>query len=227
MDFSIKILKVIKIGGVDVWITETTRNIWIIMGMLTVFAIVARVNLKKTVDVPSGLQNAVETAVEAFDKFLLDSAGEKLMFLGNWYFMVFAFIIVSNLSGLIFLRPPTADWTVTFPLAFTTFVLIQGMGIKYRKGKFVKSLFEPSPIFFPLNVIGELARPISLSFRLFGNILAGMILMSLLYAVTPLPVRFVIPIPLHMFFDLFAGVLQTYIFSILSLSFIGISASAE
>ena len=138
--------------------------------------------------------------------------------------MVFAFIFVSNISGLFFMRPPTADWTVTFPLAFVTFFLIQALGAVYRKGKFVKDLFKPNPIFFPLNVIGELARPISLSFRLFGNILAGMILMSLLYALPPMFIRFGVPIPLHMFFDLFAGVLQTYIFSILSLSFIGISA---
>ena len=209
------------------WITETTRSIWIIMGILITLAVAARIRLRKISDVPTGFQNAIETVVEAFDKFLLESAGEKMMFLGNWYFMVFAFIFVSNISGLFFLRPPTADWTVTFPLAFVTFFLIQALGAVYRKGKFVKDLMSPNPIFFPLNLIGELARPISLSFRLFGNILAGMTLMSLLYALPPVFVRVGIPVPLHMFFDLFAGVLQTYIFSILSLSFIGISAATD
>jgi len=227
MDFSIKILKVFYIGGAEVWITETTRNTWIIMGILIILAIIARIKMRKVGDVPSGIQNAFELAVEAYDKFLLESAGEKLMYLGYWYFTIFAFVFVSNISGLLFMRPPTADWTVTFPLAFVTFSLIQGLGARYRKGKFVKNLFEPNIIFFPLNVIGELARPISLSFRLFGNILAGMILMSLLYAMPPMFIRVAIPIPLHMFFDLFAGVLQTYIFSILSLSFIGISAATD
>jgi F-type H+-transporting ATPase subunit a len=79
----------------------------------------------------------------------------------------------------------------------------------------------------PLNLIGELARPVSLSFRLFGNILAGMILMTLLYTMAPVVLRFIVPIPLHFYFDLFSGILQAYVFCILSLSFIGAAASTD
>ena len=75
-------------------------------------------------------------------------------------------------------------------------------------------------IFFPLNLIGELARPVSLSFRLFGNILAGTILMTLVYKLAPLVLQFVIPAALHAYFDLFTGALQTYIFCALSIMFI-------
>ena len=223
MDFSIKNLWVFTIGGVEVWITETMRNAWIIMAALIIFAIIVRIKLKKWTDVPKGLQNVVEMMVESFDNFVRGVANEKFMFLGNWYFMVFAFVLVSNICGIVGLRPPTADWATAFAFALATFFLIHFMGIRYRKGKYLKSFFEPYIPFFPLNVISELARPISLSFRLFGNVLGGMILMSLVYAL-PIYVRFIIPAFLHAYFDLFSGALQTYIFCILSLSFINAAA---
>ena len=227
MDFNITNYAVLRLGGLEIWITETIVTTWIIGGALIAFALAARIGLRKFGDVPSGFQNVVEALVEAFDKLVRDNVGDKMMFLGNWFFMVFAFVLCSNLSGLFRLRPPTADWTMTFALALSTFALIHAMGARYRKGQYVKALFEPHFLFFPLNVIGELARPISLSFRLFGNILAGMILMALIYGLTPVFVRFVVPIPIHIFFDLFAGSLQTYVFCSLSLAFIDASASAE
>lgn len=224
MDFSIENLAVVKLFGVEIWITETYVSTWIIMAVLIGLAIVVRVQLKKFTDVPKGFQNAVETAVEFFDNFVRSSAGERLMFLGNWFFMVFAFLLFSNLSGLVGLRPPTADWSTAFAFAITTFFLIQVMGAIYNGKAYAKGFIEPFFLFLPLNIIGELARPISLSFRLFGNILGGMILISLLYGLAPIFVRFVVPAALHAYFDIFSGVLQTYIFCVLSLSFIGVMA---
>lgn len=206
------------------WITDTLINTWIISAVLIIFALAARIALKKFKEVPGGFQNFVEVIVEKFDAFLKDMAGERLMFLGNWFFPLFLFLVLSNISGLFGLRPPTADWAMTFALALVTFFLIQAMGIKFRKGRYLKSIFlEPHPVFGILNVIGELSRPISLSFRLFGNILAGMILISLLYSV-PF-IRIGIPAPLHFYFDIFAGILHAYIFCVLSLAFISAAAA--
>jgi F-type H+-transporting ATPase subunit a len=84
---------------------------------------------------------------------------------------------------------------------------------------------EPVFIFAPLNIIGEFARPISMSFRIFGNVLGGMILMSLLYAMLGwVAAVILLPAFLHMYFDLFAGVLQAIIFTMLSITFVGIAA---
>jgi F-type H+-transporting ATPase subunit a len=221
VSFEIQNLGVLRFGSIEIWITETHLATWIIMGILITFALVVRFNLKKFKDIPKGLQNVTETMVEFFDKFVRDSAGEKQMFLGNWYFMAFAFLLLSNIGGLLYLRNPTADWTMTFAFALITFIFIQIMSIRSRGGKYLLSLVNP------LNLIGELARPVSLSFRLFGNILAGMILMTLLYTMAPVFLRFLVPIPLHFYFDLFAGVLQAYVFCILSLSFIGVAATNE
>ena len=227
MEFNIRNFWVLDIAGVEVWITETMVVTWFIMLVLIAFAVIVRAKLSKFTEVPSGLQNAVESAVEIFDNFVKSTAGERLSFLGNWFFMVFAFIMVSNFSGAFGLRPPTADWSMTFALALGTFILIQAMGIKFRKGGYLKSFLEPFPVFLPLNLIGELARPVSLSFRLFGNILAGMILMTMVYTLAPLGVQFIIPAALHGYFDIIIGLIQTYIFCALSLAFIANAAGIE
>ena len=221
MDFNIGIFGVVSIGGIDVWITQTVVMTWIIMAVLIAFAVVVRVKLQSFAQVPSGFQNVIELIIETFDGFVKSTAGPKLQFLGNWYFMVFTFIFVANLSGIFGFRPPTADWNMTFAFALSTFILIQAMGLKYRGGKYIKGvLFEPHPLFLPMNIIGELARPVSLSFRLFGNILAGMILMGVVYNVAPVFVQIAIPAALHGYFDLITAALQTYIFCALSLAFI-------
>ena len=225
MSFANKTLWVFDLFGVEIWITQTIANTWIIMAALILFAIAVRILLRRFKTVPAGFQNAIEAIVEAFDNIVRSSAGESFMGLGNWYFMVFAFILVSNLSGIVGLRPPTADWATTFAFAMATFFLIQAMGIKRRGGKYLKSFFEPIFIFFPLNLIGELSRPISLSFRLFGNVLAGLIITSLFYSL-PIYLHFVLPVALHAVFDIFFGALQTYVFCALSLAFIRSAASA-
>lgn len=221
LNFDIKTRAILELFGLEIWITDTMISTWIIMGVLIIFAIYARIRLRKTKEVPSGFQNGIEAIVELFESYMKTTAGEKLMFMSAWFFTVFLFILVSNLSGLIpGMRPPTADWSMTVGIALVTFTLIQVMGVKYRKGTYIKSFFEPMFLFLPINIIGELARPISISFRLFGNMLAGLIMMSLVYGLFPVFVTFGIPAALHVYFDIFAGVLQTYIFVTLSLSFI-------
>ena len=220
MNFDNKTLHVFELFGLEIWLTQTIVNTWIIMAALIVFAVAVRIALRRFKQVPSGFQNVVEIMVESIENIVKKTAGEKHAYLGNWFFMVFAFILVSNLSGVVGLRPPTADFATTFAFALATFIIIQVMGIYHRKGKYLKSFFEPMFLFFPLNVIGELARPISLSFRLFGNVLAGMVLITLFYSL-PIYLRFILPIALHAAFDIFFGALQTYVFCVLSLTFIG------
>jgi len=221
LDINIKIYGIVKIGGIEVRITDTVVSTWIIMGLLIIFAIIVRIKYRNFKEMPKGFQNVIEAIVELFDNYLRSTAGERLMSIGNWFFTVFVFVLLSNLSGLIpGIRPPTADWSFTVALALMTFALTHIMGAKFRKGEYLKSFFSPMFLFFPVNLIGELARPISISFRLFGNMLSGLIMMTLLYSMTPMLARFIFPAALHAYFDVFAGVLQTYIFVTLSLSFI-------
>jgi len=213
------------VAGVEVWITESIFNTWMIMLFLIAVAIVVRIALRRFREVPSGFQNAVEAVVEFFDGIVKKSAGEKFMSVGGWFFMVFVFLLAANLSGIVGMRPPTADWATTFALSMGTFILIHAMGVRHRRGKYLKSFIEPIFIFLPLNIIGELARPISLSFRLFGNVLAGMILITLFYSL-PIYLRIILPAALHAVFDIFFGALQTYVFCVLSMTFIGSAATS-
>lgn len=220
MNFDVDNLWVIEIGGVDIWITRTIFNTWVIMLALIAFAVFTRLRLRRFREVPTGFQNAVETVVEIFDNFIRNSAGERLMSMGSWFFSTFIFIFVANISGVVGFRPPTADWATAFAFALATFLLVHATGLKYRKGGYIKSFFKPHPVFFPLNLIGELAKPISLSFRLYGNVLSGVILMTLIYSMAPIYVRVGLPVVLHAYFDFITGALQAYIFCILSLVFI-------
>ena len=234
LDLEINNRAVLDLFGLEVWITDTTITTWIIMGILIIFSIIVRIKLRSFKEVPTGFQNAVEALVEVFENYLRSTIGDKLMFLGNWFFALFVFILLSNLSGLIpGMRPPTADWSMTFGLALVTFVIIQIMGIRYRKSTYFKDLFSPLPwwfpipLFLPINLIGEIAKPISLSFRLFGNMLAGLIMMTLIYALTPIFAQVLVPAALHGFFDVFSGVLQAYIFVTLSMTFVAGAAEMQ
>ena len=228
MNFDNRVSYVVTFGDLQLWINESIINMWIIMGVLILFAIIVRINLRKFTEVPKGFQNVVELMVEQFDNFVLSTAGPKLMAVGHWFFMAFAFLFLSNISGLFGLRPPTADWTVTFAFALATFTLIQFMALRARGWGYIKqNFFEPFVLFFPLNLIGELARPIALSFRLFGNVLSGFILLGVVYGLVPWFVRIGVPVALHAYFDLFIGLIQTYIFIVLSLAFIGGAAASE
>ena len=94
------------------------------------------------------------------------------------------------------------------------------MGISKGKLGYFKGYIEPIPILLLINIISELATPISLSFRLFGNILGGMIIMTMIYSALGSIFQFFVPAFAHMYFDVFAGVLQTVIFCMLSQLFI-------
>lgn len=220
MNLNVNNIWVLNIAGVEVWITETILNTWIIMTIFIIFAVIARIKLRNFKIVPTGFQNIIEAIVETFDNFARDTLGEKLSYIAPWFFMVFAFLLSSSLFSVFGLRAPTADWATTFALALASFVLMLFMGFKHRKGEYLKSFFKPHFIFFPLNLIGEIAKPVSLSFRLFGNMLSGTIILTLYYALTPIFVQFGVPSLLHAFFDVIFGALQTYIFVIISLMYV-------
>jgi len=100
LNFDIKNYGAIDIGGGhQIWINDTIISTWIVMGVLIAFAIVVRIKIRKFKDVPKGFQNVVEALVEVFENYLRSTAGGKLMFLGNWFFTVFVFVLISNLSG--------------------------------------------------------------------------------------------------------------------------------
>lgn len=221
LDFNVPIYGTVKIFGTEFGISKTIVTTWFFMIVLFVIALILRAGLKKYTDKPQGSQNVVEMLVEAMDSFTKSNMGEKYAYFGKWFFGVFTFILLSNLSGLLGFRPPTADLSTTAAITVTTFFLIHFMGISKGKAGYFKGYVEPIPILLPINIISELATPISLSFRLFGNILGGLIIMAMIYSALEKSLfQYFVPAVAHLYFDLFAGVLQTVIFCMLSQLFI-------
>ena len=213
VDFSIHHLLAYKFMGQTVYITTSHVCMFIIIITIMIFALIARKKIMHAKEVPTGLQNVVEFAVETLQGFVDSSMGQHSKKYINYVGTLFLFILLSNISGLFGLRPPTADYGTTFSLALITFVMIQYNNIKYNKLGAFTGLFQPIWFLFPINLIGEIATPVSMSLRLFGNVMAGTVMMALYYGLLPIFAKIGIPAALHVYFDLFSGAIQAYVFA--------------
>ena len=171
LDVESKILGRLNIGGTEVWLTQNCCHymgeLW---AALIIIALILRAKMKNYKYKPEGLQNVVEMAIESMHNFVVGSMTEKYAYFGNWFFGVFVFVLVSNLSGLLGLRAPTADF-LYYCCNNSCYLCYDSLyGYQTGKGGYFKGYLEPVPVLLPINIISELATPISLSFRLFGNI---------------------------------------------------------
>ncbi len=199
-------------------ITETVTTTWIIMAILIVVSIIATRNLDKIPQ--TKFQNIMEILYEGVEWLVDSSMGKENRSYLPYVGTLALFLVIANLTGVIGIRQPTADLNTTFALALLTFVLTHVSGMKSKGvGGYMKSFLEPLPFMFPLNIISELAQPVSLSFRLFGNMLGSLIILALLYSFAPI----IIPIIPHMYFDIFVGIIQTFIFVMLTMTYVSIA----
>ncbi|MCI6164781.1 MAG: F0F1 ATP synthase subunit A [Lachnospira sp.] len=219
----IKSLYNFRIPGIDYDFSINTTHVamLIVSVFIIIMAIIARVKISRVdaSDTPGMFQNAVELIVEMLTTMTDGIMGKNANKFVNYISTVFIFIIISNISGLFGLRPPTADYGVTLALGLITFVLIQFNGIKKNKIKHFTALFQPIWFLFPINLIGEFAVPLSLSLRLFGNVMSGTVLMGLVYDLLG-PYTVAYPALLHAYFDLFSGCIQAYVFSMLTMVYV-------
>lgn len=221
--FMIKSLYNFRIPGIDYDFSINTTHVamLIVSVFIIIMAVIARVKISRVdaSDTPGMFQNAVELIVEMLTTMTDGIMGKNANKFVNYISTVFIFIIISNISGLFGLRPPTADYGVTLALGLITFVLIQFNGIKKNKIKHFTALFQPIWFLFPINLIGEFAVPLSLSLRLFGNVMSGTVLMGLVYDLLG-PYTVAYPALLHAYFDLFSGCIQAYVFSMLTMVYV-------
>ncbi len=208
--------------GQELWITDTTVGAWIITAVLLLIGLIANRKIKAATDssIPGAFQNVLEMGMEALENMAQGIlAGNARKFV-NYIGTIFLFILFCNLSGLFGLRAPTADFGVTFLLGMFTFFIVNYQGLKNRGVGHFTSLFQPIPVLFPINLIGEVANPISISLRLFANLLSGVIIMGLWYGMMPWFAKIGIPAALHVYCDLFSGCIQTYVFCMLTMVYI-------
>ena len=200
-------------GGIP--ISESIVVTWIIIGVLTLLAILFVRNLR--VENPGKKQIVLETAIGGMYHFFEDSMGSHGKRYIPYMITVGLYIGVANLIGLFGFKPPTKDMNVTIALAFMSILLIEIAGVKQKGFKgWIKSFAQPVPIILPINILEVFIRPLSLCMRLFGNVLGAFVVMELIKLLIPV----FIPVVFSLYFDIFDGLIQAYVFVFLTSLFI-------
>ena len=224
IDFMIHGIIPIELFGQQVWVTTSHACILIVMAIMVVFAIIANRKLKNATEIPDSAQNVIELVVELLEGMVNGTMGKWAPGFVNYIGTIFIFILLSNISGLFGLRPPTADYGTTLCLGLITFSLIHINTFKHQSVKQIwvdkcSPLPPWLPIWLPINIISDIAVPISLSLRLFANVLSGTVMMALVYGLLSV-IAYGWPAVLHVYFDLFSGAIQTYVFCMLTMTYI-------
>lgn len=195
-------------------ISESVVVTWIIMAVLVLASILLVRNLK--VENPGKIQLGLESAISWASDFFEGIIGKENRRYIPYLITVLLFLGVSNTIALLGFKPPTKDLNVTAALAIMSMCLIEFSGIRKNGVKhWIKHFASPVPVVAPIMILEVVIRPLSLCMRLFGNMLAGFVVMELLKTLVPL----LIPIPVSFYFDIFDGLLQAYVFVFLTALF--------
>lgn len=192
---------------------------WIVIIALLVFGYLATKNRQL---IPGPVQTIGETFVHQFYSLTEDALGERLARkYGPLIIALFMFLLLCNCLGVIpHLGEPTSDLNTTLGMGIMGFVLAHYVGIREKGIKaYLKAYCEPVFFMIPLNLIGELSKVISISFRLFGNIMGGDIIVIV---VTYLTFSLILPPFLMGFFFIFIGAIQAFVFTMLTLVYIAV-----
>jgi len=217
------------------YVTEAMVNS--VAVMIAIFALCLYFTRGLTVVPNSKRQVIAEWVVEKVNGLVESNMGKKFMDFAPFIAAILGLSALSSLSSLLGLYPPTADISVIAGWAIITFVLITHFKLKSGLGNYIKGFFEPIPFFAPLNIIGEVATPISMSFRHYGNVMSGTVISTLVIAalqglshtllgwlpgaLSGIPFLQVgLPAILSLYFDLFSGCMQAFIFAMLTMLFI-------
>lgn len=215
------------LGGLP--ITETMVNYWITMVVILLLCLFLTHGM--TI-VPKGKQVLAEKAVTMCDWLVDSNMGEGCRAFAPYVATLMVSSVFGSLASLFCLRPVTGDLNTTLGWALMTFFLITFNKLKYSGPVgYLKGFLDPIFIMAPLNVLSEIATPVSMSFRHFGNIAGGLVITTLLLqALGALSSLLHLPIPLFqigipgvlsLYFDLFTACMQAYIFSMLTMAYVG------
>jgi F-type H+-transporting ATPase subunit a len=190
---------------------------WFAIGLLILFAKMATRSIQM---IPTKGQNFFEIVISGMEEFMVDITGEE----GRWFFpilaTIFIYVAFCNLMGLVpGFFPPTASINTTMACAIPVFLFTHYIGIKYHGFKYVKHFLGPVwwliPIILPIEIIGHLARVLSLSFRLFGNITGHELVLAILFMLAG---AFFAPLPI-MAMGIFVSFVQAFVFFLLSVMY--------
>jgi F-type H+-transporting ATPase subunit a len=188
---------------------------WVVMTLLIGIGYLSAKSVKL---IPTKAQNFFELAISGMEEFMVDITGDE----GRWFFplvaTIFFYVFIGNLIGLVpGFFPPTANLNTTASCALVVFVFTHYIGIKYHGAKYVKHFLGPvwwmAPLIFVIEIIGHFARILSLSFRLFGNMMGHEIVLAILFGLAG---AFFAPLPI-MALGIFVSFVQGFVFFLLSI----------
>lgn len=244
----------INILNYNIPISQTVVNTWVLIFLIWLFLHFA--TNKLSVKNPGRMQIILEEIYLFVEKSFTAGYGKYKKYFMSFFTALISLIAMSNLSFFLFpfvplitrgkdgvlevtpfFRTATADFNTTLGLALVVFVIFVGIIIK-QKGLFgfIKELCHPFAVMLPINLIGELAKPINISVRLFGNMIAGLVILTMVYDLDipnliskltgnylqgPFSVALLWPIFLQLYLDVFVGLLQAFVFTVLSSVYIG------
>lgn len=196
-------------GGIP--ISESVVVTWIIIGIVLAFCLIFVRNLSVTN--PGRKQLALESAVSGLYKMfdgIFEGEGREYYY---YLMSVIIYIGMANLIGMFGFKPPTKDLSVTVALAVLSILLIEISGIRKKGTKgWLKSFAQPMALITPINILEIFIKPLSLCMRLFGNVLGSFVIMELIKMIVP-PV---VPVVFSLYFDIFDGLIQAYVFVFLT-----------
>ena len=219
----------------DLPITESQVNSWAVI--LTILAICLFLTRRLNIKSVSKRQFLAELIVEKAENLVRSNMGDRFMGFAPFIAAILGLSALSSLSSLLGLYPPTSDINIVAGWAILVFILITHYKLKGGLGNYLKGYTEPIAVFTPINIISEVATPVSMTFRHFGNVLSGSVisvlvaaalqgLTSLLLGWLPgllgdIPfLQIGIPAVLSLYFDIFSGCLQAFILSMLTMLYI-------
>lgn len=196
---------------------ETLCMTWLAMAIAIIISCLAVRSLKV---IPQGWQNFIEIVVVWLQGQAEGMMGKRGKLFAPFIVSLFLFLLTSNLLGLIpFLESPTNDLNTTLGLALLVVCMVHIFGLYFKGGHYIAHFFQPFAPFVIINMIEEIAKPITLAFRLFGNILAGEILIIVLLHLVPIWMP--IPSVLWLGFSIFISCVHAVIFTMLSMAYLG------
>lgn len=223
-------------------ITAAQVNSWAVMLSILGLCLFLTHGIKAVPD--SKRQLAAEWIVDTVNKLVRSNMGEQFMGFAPFVAGILGLSAFSSLSSLLGLFAPTSDLNVVLGWAILVFILITHYKLKGGLWAYIKGFFSPIPVFAPLNIIGEVATPISMSFRHYGNVMSGMVISTLVaYALRSLSAMLLswlpgglsqvpflqvgLPAVMSLYFDIFSGCMQAFIFAMLTMMFVATAVPEE
>ncbi len=202
-------------------VSETLITAYVVTAVIIVLGLLFKyVFIKRFKTVPGAFQNVLEMAATGIKSFSTNILGEKAgSSVAPYMLTVYAFVILAGLTEYMGIRSPATDLNCTIALAVITFVLIIAFSIRYKGvGGWLKTYAHPKAFMIPINVLSAITIPVSLACRMFGNLFSGLLIMDLIYSGLG---NFAIGVPAlaSLYLILFHIVMQSYVFTTLTLSF--------